>query len=234
MTGITDPSEVYFKDGLRGWCVNHWNKLVSDAAGHLQVDVVASGLPAGGATSANQTTMITALQLIDDLRAALNSVATDELDTVFDGQNMDVEVTQQNPADLTPGIEGWLGAAWHKLAMLWGYSAHYAEEQFELNAAAGVNSLNFGAVPVGEVWVVHSFTAYSSQVTTTHIELSLIATGIRVRLIVRATGVALITVESPSTVVMHAGDNLRAVFTGCGAGDNIYAYAHGYKMVVNA
>jgi len=37
-----------------------------DADGHLQVDVMSSGLPSGGATSANQTTMITALQLIDD------------------------------------------------------------------------------------------------------------------------------------------------------------------------
>jgi len=37
-----------------------------DADGHLQVDVMSSGLPSGGATSANQSTMITALQLIDD------------------------------------------------------------------------------------------------------------------------------------------------------------------------
>lgn len=37
-------------------------------------------LPTGASTSANQTTMITALQLIDDLRNALDSVGTDELD----------------------------------------------------------------------------------------------------------------------------------------------------------
>lgn len=35
---------------------------------------------AGGATAANQATMITALQLIDDLYNALNSVGLDELD----------------------------------------------------------------------------------------------------------------------------------------------------------
>ena len=43
------------------------------------VDVVSSALPTGAATSANQTTMITALQLIDDLRNALASVLTDVL-----------------------------------------------------------------------------------------------------------------------------------------------------------
>jgi len=57
----------------------NWNALLSDVARHLQVDVIASGLPAGGATAAHQLTMITALQLIDDLRAALESVGTDRL-----------------------------------------------------------------------------------------------------------------------------------------------------------
>lgn len=79
MSGITDPGEVYFKDGIWGWVVNTWVQLVADAAGHLQVDVLTSGLPAGSATAANQATMITSLQLIDDLRNALDSVDTDEL-----------------------------------------------------------------------------------------------------------------------------------------------------------
>jgi len=43
------------------------------------VDVLTSALPTGAATSAKQDTEITALQLIDDLRAALASVATDQL-----------------------------------------------------------------------------------------------------------------------------------------------------------
>ena len=38
-----------------------------DSDGHLQVDILSSGLPSGGATAANQATMITALQLIDNV-----------------------------------------------------------------------------------------------------------------------------------------------------------------------
>jgi len=53
--------------------------LTVDADGHTQVDVLTSALPTGAATSAKQDTEITALQLIDDLRAALASVATDQL-----------------------------------------------------------------------------------------------------------------------------------------------------------
>jgi len=50
-----------------------------DDAGHLQVDVVTSTLPALAATSGKQDTMITALQLIDDLRGALDAVKADRL-----------------------------------------------------------------------------------------------------------------------------------------------------------
>lgn len=38
-----------------------------DAAGNPQVDILTSALPAGAATSANQTTIITSVQLIDDV-----------------------------------------------------------------------------------------------------------------------------------------------------------------------
>ena len=50
-----------------------------DSDGHLQVDVLTAALPSDAATATNQATMITALQLIDDLRAALGSVAGDQL-----------------------------------------------------------------------------------------------------------------------------------------------------------
>ena len=50
-----------------------------DSDGHLQVDVVSAALATDAATATNQATMITALQLIDDLRAALDAVRTDRL-----------------------------------------------------------------------------------------------------------------------------------------------------------
>lgn len=82
MPGHTGPGEEYFKDGIWGWDTNTWRQLIADVAGHLQIDVVTSGLPAGGATAANQATMITALQLIDDLQRALSSIGLDQIDTV--------------------------------------------------------------------------------------------------------------------------------------------------------
>lgn len=54
-------------------------RVLVDTDGHIQLDVLSNALPTGAATAANQTTEITALQLIDDLRAALGSVNTDDL-----------------------------------------------------------------------------------------------------------------------------------------------------------
>ncbi len=41
--------------------------LLCDSAGHQQIDVVSTALPTGGATSANQNIMITALQILDNV-----------------------------------------------------------------------------------------------------------------------------------------------------------------------
>jgi len=78
MAEIIPPGAPAPKSVL-GWDGTHFYVLRVDATGHLQVDVLTSALPAGGATAAHQVTQITALQLIDDLRNALQSVATDRL-----------------------------------------------------------------------------------------------------------------------------------------------------------
>ena len=58
------------------------------AASITDVDVASSALPNGAATSANQTTEITALEKIDDLQGALNDVGIDELRVLLhDGTN---------------------------------------------------------------------------------------------------------------------------------------------------
>ena len=48
-------------------------KVRVDADGHLQADVLSGG---GDASAANQATMITALQKIDDLQRALDTIDT--------------------------------------------------------------------------------------------------------------------------------------------------------------
>ena len=69
-----------------GWDGTDFYVLRVDATGHLQVDALTTALPAGAATAAHQITQITALQLIDNLVGALQSVATDRLKVRGEGQ----------------------------------------------------------------------------------------------------------------------------------------------------
>jgi len=61
------------------WNGTAWQWALVDAAGHLQVDVIASGLPAGAATAANQALILAQVQAIEDLTHALQSINTDRL-----------------------------------------------------------------------------------------------------------------------------------------------------------
>ena len=61
------------------WNGTAWHWALVDAAGHLQIDTVTSALPAGAATAAAQALALAQLQLIEDMRDALQSVGTDRL-----------------------------------------------------------------------------------------------------------------------------------------------------------
>jgi len=61
------------------WDGDQWRYALVDNTGHLQIDVLTSGLPAGAATAAAQALALAQLQLIEDMRDALQSVATDRL-----------------------------------------------------------------------------------------------------------------------------------------------------------
>lgn len=67
-----------------------------NSSGHLLTEVQVSALPTGAATLAEQQTQTTALQLIDDLRAALDSVGTDALIVSDELQSDDIRVANKN------------------------------------------------------------------------------------------------------------------------------------------
>jgi|GEM_PF-2581474 len=73
------PNHVPSPRTLLAWDGTAYRPITIDAAGHVQIDVLTSGLPLGAATALNQTFVIAALQRIDDLQHALQSVNTDAL-----------------------------------------------------------------------------------------------------------------------------------------------------------
>ena len=126
------PRMLYASDGSK------WYAILVDSDGHVKIDVVTSALPTDAATATNQTTMITALQLIDDLRAALGSVATDKL------------LVASKSGD-----------------KIFGFESIVEETKSNLSLAAGTNSLLGTAVPTGKVWkITRVTTRYTGTVPT--------------------------------------------------------------------
>jgi len=222
-----------------------WGTLTIDAAGHLQVDILTSALPTGAATSANQTTMITALQLIDDLRNALDSVGTDELRTLagYTGAawlpltvdaaghaQVDVLSSALPTGAATQGtlqnIDG------HTKNQVFGSSTPYQERVVNLSAGAGSNALNGSVVPADELWVVTTMVAYNVNTDPSEIYLGL-NDGATNHLVERvlAPGVDTPVVWS-GHMYMQQGDRAKAYFGGCTANDDLYAFFQGYKMEV--
>ena len=203
-TGHGIPRTLYASDG------SNWYAVLVDSDGHVKIDVVSLPLPTDAATATNQTTMITALQKIDDLQNALGSVNTDDL-------QVDVKTY--------PGSNA-LGN------IPFGYNNRYAEEVSNLNAAAGWNDLLGTAVPAGEVWVVTAIAGVNSNRACT-IQIGARGGTIDVYAISTTSAGALLWVAAAPQLILKEGDKIVGSFGGCTAGDDIYLRASGYKMKVS-
>ena len=129
-----------------GWDGTDFHILTIDAAGHLQVDNLSSALPTGAATAANQLTEIAALQLIDDLRAALHSVNTDELQVnVEDSALPTGAATAANQATEITDLETMMlydrGLAKVVNAVNASYAAHAETTRYTYTVGAGKRGL---------------------------------------------------------------------------------------------
>lgn len=167
----------------------------------------------GVATAANQTTMITALQLIDDLRNALGSVDTDDLQV--DIKTAPTLTVQSTGADKISG-----------------FSALIHETPLDYSLDAGTNNVDGTAVPTGEIWILQSVCAYVASASITRFSIDIIRDG---------AAHILENVISPvderwytwaGGVYMDAGDYVRLHIEDATAGDDGVLDYTGIKMTV--
>lgn len=144
-----------------------------------------------------------------------------------------LEVTQDTPGDLLAGIHGYVGGAWQKLPMLWGYSDTISELLEDDNATAGLNTLDTTAVPSGEIHVIHTLYGVNTNNNPTFILMSLVRGG-ETYFLKRVAGPGAGTsVELAGTIVMEGGDLLRCSIQGCVLNDNIRFAITGYKVDID-
>jgi len=231
----------------------------------LQIDTVTSALPAGAATeatlatlgteatlaafaaaaatAANQATMITALQLIDDLRNALDSVGTDELDVNVEASVLPTgaaTAANQVIINTTVGLVALIRNALQTVDT----DRLIVRGEDQLFSLHGVLALQRGVVisgadgygdslpvPAGEYWVVTTIAAFDNDSPCTEMIFYNRHDGINVGLHdeIRAFAITDRSTWSGMTV-LDVDDVIRVDFPGALAGDDVYVEITGYRM----
>jgi len=83
----------------------NWNRVEVDDVGHLQIDVVSSALPSGGATAANQATIIGHVDGIETLITSTNS-KIDTFDAVLDAIKTDTQEIEEAVETIEGAVSG--------------------------------------------------------------------------------------------------------------------------------
>jgi len=149
------------------------------------------------------------------------------------GQAADVEVKQATPADLLVGVCTWDGAEWKRQPHIFGYSARYAELEYEDGVAAGDRLLTFSTVGEGQVRVVTQFSAYCDANNPTLVRFAIYdgSTNWQVDAVPYPT--ADCNVVCRNTLILKKDDRLRVSFVGCTGGEDVRAVANGYDMALD-
>uniref|UniRef100_A0A6H2A0L8 Uncharacterized protein n=1 Tax=viral metagenome TaxID=1070528 RepID=A0A6H2A0L8_9ZZZZ len=189
---------------------NRWQAIYADADGNLQVDVVASGLPSGAATALNQTTMITSLQVTEDLVKALSS----------------------NPAgdDLRVREQGTVTVRASGGDKIFSFESIVEGAYQNTNLDAGINMLPGGTVPAGKVWkLTHGTIRYDGTSPTS---VAIVAYGL-------AGNISVLRVLAPTSTQWYLWDGemylqnpdyLSADVVGATAGDTLLFRYAGVQM----
>ena len=195
--------------------------LKADLTETQPVSVAALPLPAGAATSANQTTMITALQLIDDLRNALTSVHTDEL-------AVSVYSSALPAGGATAARQDLLRAKFQDQAFT--YKEQVYEKVTHNMVGAGSYTMTGAAVPADEIWVVSGVAAYdwNSALAAIYLGFDKAATQYWVAGCGAIAAKAAYNTYTPMYLV--EGDKVAAFFSAATGGDPLAMMYNGYAM----
>lgn len=135
------------------------------------------------------------------------------------------------------GIEvqqyGYIGGDWQKQPVSLGYSDQIAGRLSDTNAPAGDAILNSSVVPSGEIWVIISAASWNSNHATTSSYVFAVVGSDLIPLIRWGSSVAGLVNCLTTNIILKPGDNLRYVWNGVTAGDDLYATWLGYKIDID-
>jgi hypothetical protein len=130
------------------------------------------------------------------------------------------------------GLWGHDTSVWRKLALLWGYSDRYLNQQQDTSDVAANYTINLAGVPAGEVWRIQGVGVYRTAVAGQYARLQVYngSTAVSIEDIAIATAGRFI--NNSRELVLKAGDNIRVVYIASVVDEVLITGAWGYKMAV--
>ncbi len=229
---------------LLGWDGSAFRNVKVDSSGHLQVDVLANVLggdqatettsalvkaqigaltsPASGSTNKLLTDSLTSLQLIDDLRGALDSVNTDELVVNVDSSVLPTDAATETSLQ---GIEDQVKDTLCNIK-----SALY--ERLTPTTTSGSFIYYSTEVPSGEVHRVTMIVHQNITRALTQINLAIIRGGTGSTFWEKGTPVQNSPMAWEGDVWLDAGDKIQIHIQGAGVADGMVTHLSGMITTV--
>ena len=143
-------------------------------------------------------------------------------------------VTETNPLTLLQAqAYGYVGTAWQKQPMMFGYSDILRIREVEPNAVVGTNTLDSDAVPAGEIWIVTMLRGYDATSAISSSNIGVLTSGTTYSVDDKIAPGAGVTANYDGFVVLQEGDLIRWRGWGCTLNDDLYLVALGYKMDID-
>lgn len=244
-----------------------WYAILVDSDGHIHIDIETSGLPSGAATEATLAEInnrigdesapatgtvnkqladaVTALQLIDDLRNALASVATDQLraDIISSALPSGAATSAKQDTMITAlqlidDLRNALGSVATDLLRveskdgdkLVGFESVVEEGLSDTNLATGTNTLDGTAVPTGKVWKITQAMVIYIGTAPSALQIRVPGLGGTIYLLDQRTITSGVAYMWSGEIYLQVGDYMQARVTGATAGDDLYLRYAGLQM----
>lgn len=129
---------------------------------------------------------------------------------------------------------GWVGAAWQKDPIRFGYSELITEGVDNTSLAAGSNNLDTGTVPAGEIWVITNIAIrYDGTVSSVSLTVALIIDTVLMGIFGQKPPVSTVWYDRQGWWVLDAGDYIRLEVGGATMNDDAYLRVVGFRVDID-
>lgn len=204
--------------------------LLVDSDGHLQIDVLTSGLPTGGATEATLAEL--SARVGNEISPASGTVNKQLADLLTElGQKLETaDLASDTTRYINTLLHQYTGSAWVKSNLAWGYHDSYGEEVDETSVGAGSTVVVGATVPEGEVWKVEAIAIYHNDTVNREVSMNVNVNTENIGLNYSASLAPATRLFWNGAVTLAEDDYVRIVCVGLASGKYIRVQAVGYKM----